>query len=358
MFYSFFCILVIFAALKARQGISAERPIVSVIVAARNEENNIEACVKSIINQDYPVELFEIIISDDRSEDKTSEILEKLKSNYANLKSVRIDKTPDGWSPKKYALSKALETSSGVIILQTDADCYPSPGWISSMVSRFEPDVNMVCGPAPYNHGKGIINSFVRHEYIWNIALAAGSISLGLGTHASGRNLAFRKKIFYEIGGYGTYRDVISGDDTLLLKLMTKYNGKGVVFNPAKAAQVYTEAPGNIRNFIRQRTRHMSTGKLFNPVQLLTGAIVYSFHIFLLFLITVTFFSIECLLLFLGLFCWKCLIDLWAARKVKYHLGVGFPAREFVFNELILILYMSVMPVLGLVVPVVWKEKS
>ena len=152
----------------------------------------------------------EVIVVDDRSNDCTSTVVERFDGLMNNLACITIDRVPSGISPKKNALAHAIQISRGEIIIQTDADCIPPPTWISGMVSGFEYDVGMVTGIAPYYPESGMLNSFVRHEYLWNAALSSASIVLGHGTHASGRNMAFRKDIFDRIGGYGAGKKILS----------------------------------------------------------------------------------------------------------------------------------------------------
>lgn len=342
---------------RIRCGISEKKPFVSVIIAARNEKNSVSTCLTSLMRQNYKPELFEVIVVDDRSEDGTFEVLSHFKSVWNSLKIIKVDQVPEGVSTKKHALSKAVEIAGGKIILQTDADCVVPENWISGMVSRFEEGIDMVTGAAPYFYGSGFLNSFIRHEYLWNITLSAGSIALGHGTHASARNLGFRQKAFESAGGYGSMKTVISGDDTLLLHRIQKLRKNGVATMPDSSTHVYSRAPVDFRSFVRQRIRHMSTGKYFDPVLIGIGIVVYGYHILTVISLLLAFFSLHALTVCIASFLWKNIVDSIALGRTKAIFGLDVAWKRFIINEFFLLVYMAVLPVCGLFVPVRWKEK-
>jgi len=330
---------------------------VSVVIAARNERTTIGNCLAALAVQDYNSDKFEVIIADDRSGDGTSEVIERFRPVFKKLIHIIIKETEKDISPKKNALSRAIDSAKGDIVLQTDADCIPPPGWISGMVSRFEEDVRMVTGIAPYLKEPGILNSFIRHEYLWNATLSASSIAAGHGSHASGRNLAFKKDTFIACEGYDSHKKVLSGDDTLLMQRFCKENPSTVVTMPARSTHVFTQAPQTLTGLIRQRIRHMSTGKYFDPFLILLGGFIYGFHILLISALIMSVASTSAMIYFLAGFVWKCVWDAIAVRRTKTVLNLDAEWRTHVVNEFFLTLYMAVMPLFGLIFPVKWKEK-
>ena len=331
-------------------------PRVTIVVAAHNERSTIGLCLASLMKQNYAPDMYDVIVADDRSDDGTSEVLARFSEVWSALTVIRIDTTPTGISPKKHALAQAIGRADGDIILQTDADCVAPPRWIAGMVNGFSPGVGMVIGVAPYLPAHGFLNSFVRHEYIWNAALAAGSIALGHPTHASGRNLAFRRDMFNEIGGYGDRQRVISGDDTLLLQSMVQHSGYRPVYMTDILTHVFTSAPGRFRDFFRQRIRHMSTGKYFDPVQITAGIAVYGFHISLAGLAVYALYFKQALIVFSGIFLLKLFVDTWMFRRAQEILGLDIHSGGFLTNEIYHMIYLAVMPFLGLFAPVRWKN--
>ena len=330
---------------------------VSVVIAARNERHTIGNCLAALAVQDYNPDKFEVIVADDRSGDGTSEVIERFRPVFKKLIHIRIKEIEKGNSPKKNALSKAIDSAKGDIILQTDADCIPPPGWISGMVRRFEEDVAMVTGIAPYSQEPGILNSFIRHEYLWNAALSAASIAACHGSHASGRNLAFKKDTFFACEGYSSHKKVLSGDDTLLMQRFCKKNPSSVVTMPDRSTHVFTRAPGSFTGFIRQRIRHMSTGKYFDPFLIVLGGFIYGFHILLVSAFIMSVASSSAMIYFLAGFVWKCAWDAAAVRRTKTVLKLDAEWRKYIVNEFFLTLYMAGIPLCGLIFPVKWKEK-
>ena len=355
--YGIAVLTVVWALRKVRIGSSSRTVSVSIVIAARNERYTIGNCLAAFADQDYPSSMFEVIIADDRSDDGTSEVINRFQSVLNNFTHIKISEIENGISPKKNALARAIDCAKGDIILQTDADCIPSSKWISGMVSRFEEGIDMVAGIAPYFKETGLLNSFIRHEYLWNASLSAASIAAGHGSHASGRNLAFKRIAFEQLGGYGTMKKVLSGDDTLLLQRFRKSNSASVVTMPGRLSHVYTHAPGTFTDFIRQRIRHMSTGKYFDPFLITLGGFIYGYHILLVFALLFSSVSGLALIIFLsGFFCiffW----DAFTAWRTKAALELDAEWRLFIFNEFLLTLYMAVIPLSGLFIPVTWKEK-
>ena len=112
---------------------SGTLPFVSVIIAARNEEDNIPSLIDDLINQEYPLGKFEIIIVNDRSSDSTQNILIEASENYSFIKNIKIDKKSKEMTPKKHAIDIGIKESKGEIILATDADCRVGSLWVASM---------------------------------------------------------------------------------------------------------------------------------------------------------------------------------------------------------------------------------
>ncbi len=355
--YTVVAAVIICALRRVRSGSAEHTPRVSVIIAARNEEASLGACLDSLCSQEYPPDKFEVIVADDRSTDQTSELLGEYSSRWPSLHTVRIGRVPDGVSPKKNALASALSLAKGEIILQTDADCTVPPGWIAGMVNRFESGVGFVAGIAPYRKAPGTLNSFIRHEYLWNAALSASSIVLGRGTHASGRNMGFRRDVFLAVQGYGNSIRVLSGDDTLLLQRIERSRTARAATMPASETHVYTRAPQTLAAFVHQRIRHMSTGKFFDFGQILAGLVVYGFHGLLLFALISALIYPSFRMIGVSGFAWKTIMDALVASRVRAILELDVEWSRFVLNEFILLWYMILFPMAGIIIPVSWKRR-
>ncbi len=258
-------LLIFYSGLKNRKSFySFKRPFVSVIVAARNEEKNLTALLTYLKNQTYPPEIYEVIIADDNSEDNSESIIKTFMKNWKNLKYLKIENRENVKSPKKNALTKAIEKSRGEVLLLTDADCFLPKKWIASMVSNFTDEVSMVCGfsrtkidnweKAPIYVKFELLDFFVMY------AAAAGAISSGFYFSCSGQNIAYKKSDFYDVGGFDKVNHIQSGDDVNLLQLFRKA-GKKAIFSFDYNSFVYTKPIKSFTAFINQRIRWASNYK-------------------------------------------------------------------------------------------------
>ncbi len=237
-------------------------PDVSVVVAARNEAGNLPGLLATLAEQSYPKDKLEIIIVDDQSIDGTQSVLAKSAEQMANLKSLRQETIPAGWAPKKWALASGIAEARGELILTTDADCLPPPGWVEAMVRPFAAaSVGMVSGPAPLVPDKKSLWGEILSldSYAMN-ALGAAGTGHGLSLTAIGRNLAYRKVVYDELKGFEGIEHLISGDDELLMQKMaaTGHWQFKYVLNPA--ALVTSPTPATFKEFYLQRMRYGSKG--------------------------------------------------------------------------------------------------
>ncbi|MBN2092885.1 glycosyltransferase [candidate division KSB1 bacterium] len=266
-----------------RAGQSTKRPFISVIIAARNEEKNIGNCLKAISQQTYPFELFEVIVVSDNSIDKTDEIILTYSQQYSNIRLLRIDGIPDGITPKKNAIRQGIYASSGEIILTTDADCIVKSTWIEKMVSYFTDEVGMVVGFSQFGE-KGQQQSLLENlqalDFLSLMSSAAGSSNVGWPLAASGQNLAYRRCVFDEVGGFARIGHRVSGDDVLLLQLVNKKTNWKIVFAADAGTYNVTRPEKTLKRLINQRTRWASNG----PFQILLNLpfFVYILNAFLM----------------------------------------------------------------------------
>ena len=267
--------------------LTIDPPNVSVIISARNEENNLPQLLDILMSQNYPLDKYEIIIANDRSVDKTEKIIRFYKNKFHNIKLINIKKTPLGWSSKKWALTKAIELSSSDIILQTDADCLPSNNWISCMVDCFSnPNVGFVCGASPLIHSDLILNKIFQMESMIQEAVNAGAITNNLILSCTGRNIAFKKTHFNNINGYINHEHILSGDDDLLLQKFALESNCLIQYEMHPDSLVKSYAPSRFLDFLNQRLRFASKGLLYFNIK---TTIEFKFIIILLFLTNIFF---------------------------------------------------------------------
>ena len=252
------------------------------VIAARNEERNIEKCLQSVFSQDLPTDRYEVIVINDRSQDSTPEILSNLQSQFKNLKVITITETPAGISPKKYAVTKGIESASNEIIVFTDADCTVKPQWLSAINNNFKSDTGLVQGITSYGYINGMSKVFFglqAIDFLSHGVIAAAAIGANLPVNSNANNLAFRKSAFHEIGGYGSDSKVVLGDDDHLLQKVWKSKRWKVRFMADNRAIAETEPTQTPRAVFEQRRRWGSVTVHYQPSQILLLSLVFQFYL-------------------------------------------------------------------------------
>jgi poly-beta-1,6-N-acetyl-D-glucosamine synthase len=254
-------LMVVVGAYRAqKRPISRERPSVSVIIPAHNEQDKLEATLTSLSKQQYRGKL-EFVIVNDRSVDATPEIIQRFVEQDSRFRLVTITEPSKRLAPKVNAVNTGIQNSSGDIIIASDADCHYPARWVASMVSHFEPDVAMVVGYVESTRVGGAKNWVERFESTDWFSLMLTSRSLthfGWKFASSANNQAYRRSSFEAIGGFGASGRAPSGDEDLLTQRMGKLPGMRVVFASAKDARVLTRPVPNLGALLTQRRRWVS----------------------------------------------------------------------------------------------------
>jgi cellulose synthase/poly-beta-1,6-N-acetylglucosamine synthase-like glycosyltransferase len=230
---------------------------VTILIAARNEEEKIHLTIEDILAQDYPKELTEIIIADDHSTDRTSAIIKSYADRGVKLLQLNEDKPLNSY--KKKAIGLAIDMSTGDLMAATDADCRMGTKWLSTVVGYFEQNQPyMISSPVSYFEEKSLFERMQTLEFYTLIATGAAFIGNNHASTCNGANLAYRKDIFHQVGGFKGIDDLASGDDELLLqKVAAQHPGK-IGFLKSFDAVVYTHAKPNLKEFLQQRRRWAS----------------------------------------------------------------------------------------------------
>jgi len=230
---------------------------VTIMIAARNEAGKIHLTIEDILAQDYPKELTEIIIADDHSTDNTSAIISSYAGRGVKLLQLKEDKPLNSY--KKKAIAEAIRLSAGDLMVATDADCRMGNKWLSSIVGYYElNNPVMISSPVSYFEEKSLFERMQALEFYSLIATGGAFIGNGHASTCNGANIAYRKDVFYEVGGFKGIDDLASGDDELLLqKVAVRYPGK-IGFLKLYDAVVFTHAKPNLKEFMQQRRRWAS----------------------------------------------------------------------------------------------------
>ena len=252
-------------SIKKHDNEEIKKPYVSVVVAARNESKNISKLIQCLNTQNYPKNKYEIIIINDRSTDTTKSILNTYSDKIKNFSFIDISNTPKEWSNKKWAIYNGIKKAKGDIIIQTDADCYMSNKWISSMVNPFKNiEIGFVSSLTPLiNSSSNLFKHIFLMDSIAQDIFSGYAISKGLTISCSARSIAYRRNDFIKIKGYNDIYSIKSGDDDLILHKIIHYIGCKAKFIINPNAIVFSETPQNVSEFIHQRLRYASKGLLY-----------------------------------------------------------------------------------------------
>jgi cellulose synthase/poly-beta-1,6-N-acetylglucosamine synthase-like glycosyltransferase len=240
---------------------------ISVVVACRNEEKTLPLLLDSLSLQQYPADLFEVIIVDDNSTDNTMEIISSTRG-IRKLKAIKNEGTG-----KKTAIRTGIMASDGELILTTDADCSMGREWIASAVSLFEEKkADMIIGPVILAGKPGFFQGFQQLEFLSLQGITAGSAGAGRPVMCNGANLAFTKAAYLKHAGKLHY-DIASGDDVFLLHSLKEVNDTPIIWNDLKDAVVTTLPSVSLMSFLRQRARWISKAGAYRDLSAQTVAI-------------------------------------------------------------------------------------
>ncbi len=236
---------------------STEMPPVSIVIAARNEFQNLSQNLELILNQQYPE--FEVIVVLDQTYDESPDLLYALKQKYANLKSAVVPLNDRFDGGKKLAITLGIKAAKYNRLLFTDADCRPvGSRWIQAMVARSAEANAVVIGYSPYKRAKGMLNAVIRFD---NLLAGMNYISFALARMpymGVGRNLSYTKEKFFENGGFKSHYALKSGDDDLFVNEMAGRVPVCVCID--QDASIETTAETTWKAYIRQKRRHLTTG--------------------------------------------------------------------------------------------------
>ncbi len=258
-YYLFFFMRLAFYKAKPKS-VSQTHPV-SVVICARDEAANLAKNLPGALVQQYRT-THEVIVVDDNSYDDTKYLLEEFQKMYKQLHIVQLKQEAKLIPGKKFPLSVGIKTAKYEIVLLTDADCVPaSEFWIDKMQQTFDDKTEIVLGYGAFHKQKGLLNKIVRWE-TFHTALQYFSYALAGKTYMGvGRNLSYKKAVFFRHKGFTAHNNLLSGDDDLFINMAaTKTNTK---INIDKDAFTFSESPKTWQEWVDQKNRHYSTGKFY-----------------------------------------------------------------------------------------------
>lgn len=280
---------------------------ISVIVPARNEENNIGNLIEDLQQQSYPKNLFEIIIVDDHSDDNTAEIVKK----YPGIRLVQLSGLSIN-SYKKKAIETGIMISSNNWIVTTDADCQLHRDWLRTITCFIEEKKPvLVAGPVAMTSDNSLLQSFQSIDFMMLQGITGAAIHKNIHSMGNGANLAYNKAVFAEVGGFGGIDHIASGDDMLLMYKIWKKHPDRVSYLKSETAIVTTCAEKTWKAFFNQRIRWASKAKKYEDKKMFPILLmVYLFNCSFIALLIAGFWEHRYWLYLAGMFAGKILVEL------------------------------------------------
>ncbi len=239
-----------------------EKKPVSVIICARNESANLNNFLPAVLEQDYPD--YEVIAVNDCSEDNSYEVLGKYLQQYLHLKISNVNKDPKFTHNKRFAQFIGIKAAKNDILIFTDADCRPeSDKWIADMASHFNGQTDFVLGYGGYLKGKGLLNKYIRYDTLTIAMQYLGMAIRGVPYMGVGRNLAYRRSVFFDNKGFGSHNHIISGDDDLFVNSNAGKSNTNVEFRDG--AHTRSIPASSLKEWLKQKQRHMKTARYYKP---------------------------------------------------------------------------------------------
>lgn len=338
------------------------RTKVSVVIPTRNEEHNIETCLRAVTRQNYPAALFEVIVVNDHSTDATEEKVRHFPAPHVQLINL-VDHLPPGQllnSYKKKAIEIAISQASGQLIVTTDADCEMDEKWLETIVKFYETyQLKLIAAPVIFYKEDDFFRIFQSLDFMTLQGITGATARLRMGTLCNGANLAYEKEAFFRVGGFRGIDNIASGDDMLLMyKLYQAYPDR-ICFLKNQHAVVRTRPMDTLRSFLNQRIRWSSKAGKYDDKRITAVlTVVYCWNVSFLVLLIAGFFQPAYLKWWCGLLLYKTGVELFFLFPVagffkKTHLLV-----YFLLAQLLHIPYVIVAGWLGKFGTYHWKDRQ
>ena len=359
--YCLFLVFLIIGTLRLKKKqVSDEIAQISVIVAARNEEEHLNSLVDSLLAQEYPNGKYEIIIVNDRSTDKTESLLQNYTHKYPQIKYISVGDKESDLIGKKRALTQGIEAALGEILLFTDADCRPGKYWIRSMNDTFSRGFDAVVGYSPLRSkstslGKKILSLMKKLERLAMFAFSAGSIGWNWGITATGRNFAYKRSVFNELHGFDGIGHIPSGDDDLFLQKISRSRKYTIGFTTQLDSFVPTVEKKTGTQTFQQEKRRGSKWRYYPTLIKIISLIAFMYLLLL-----VVCFLLACTgaipwKVFLISFSTKSVFDLLIILRGAVMFHDFLPLITFLFVEILYAPYFILFGLLGTFSKYKWK---
>ena len=348
LYHLVFTLIFALAFSRYRQADTTQTPTLSVVIAARNELQNLQQLIPALLRQDYPE--VEIIVALDRCSDESKHYLASL--DQPRVKQLELTEVPPGWNPKKYALTSAIHAAAGEWLVLTDADCLPaSVSWLKRLAGHMKEGTDILLGASPYRSHGTFLSHFIRFESFMTAFSYLSTALYGRPYMGVGRNLALRKSFFMQSGGYLPFKSVTGGDDDLFIQRNATVANTRVVLGRESLTETAPEPTWS--DYLHQKTRHLSVGHLYKKSDQLMLGLNHGVHLL---------FAVGCLFTAAHAFFLPALLFYLFIKFVSYRFAAGKIGISI--NYLLLpfvdMLYALLTPVIALrsklVKDITWKN--
>ena len=316
---------------KTNPKVKSQQHPVSVIICARDEAGNLAANLPGALVQTYP-STHEVVVVNHNSQDDTRYLLDEFKKTFKDLHIVNLEYEAIGIPGKKYPLSMGIKEAKHEVVLLTDADCVPaSEYWIQKMQDGYENGIQIILGYSPYRKKAGFLNKLIRFETFHSAIQYLSYALAGVPYMGVGRNLSYKKELFFRNKGFSNINHLPGGDDDLFINMVANEKNTGIVVDPD--AFTLSEPKNSFSDWIKQKLRHYSTSKFYKSKhKWLLGLYSTTHFLFYPLFIASLFFNWELALIVFGirlllqgfiyykamqklnekdLFAWWWLLDMW-----------------------------------------------
>lgn len=275
-------------ALPVYEAASSFEPttFISVIIPARNEEDNIGALLETLLAQDYPASLYEVIVVDDHSTDRTADVVQSVRDPRVRLLCLADHLEPGERlnAYKKKAIDTAITHSLGSLIVTTDADCLVGPRWLRLLAAYYEERHPVfIAAPVAYMDETSFLKVFQSLDFMTLQGITGASVYRKVHTMCNGANLAYSKAVFHEVGGFKNIDAIASGDDMLLMHKMYRRYPDRVAFLKSPGAIVRTAPMPTWKAFFNQRIRWASKADKYDDKRIIAVlGLVYAWNLWFL----------------------------------------------------------------------------
>jgi poly-beta-1,6-N-acetyl-D-glucosamine synthase len=307
---------------------------VSIIICAKNEDENLTEFLPKVLTQDYPD--FEVVVVNDCSWDNTEHVIDEFAKIFPNLRKANIKEDAYYKHGKKFAILVGIKAAKHNRLVFTDADCYPtSNNWLQEMVNGFSAEKEIVLGYGAYEKEAGFLQQLIRFDaFIIAVQYLSAAIK-GRAYMGVGRNMAYSKDLFYKGKGFSKHYHIQSGDDDLFVNHAATKTNVNVCLD--KDSITYSKPKKTFKEWRLQKARHLSTAPLYSGSSKSFIAFNYFSQYFFYLSVVALFFSMKTLLLIPILLILKIIVQLVALNKVCQKLNERELLLSGLLYELILL---------------------